>query len=814
MKTRVALAVAAVFCASFSFAADQAYQRPPKEILEVLDAPGLPFAIPSPDGKALVLATPLRYPPISDLAEPLLRLAGVRINPRNNAVHGSFYYARFAVKRLPDGPEVPVELPSGSRAGVPRWNPDATMFAFTNMTDTAVELWVADAKTARARRIQGVSLNPVLGFVFSWMPDQKSLLVKTVPNRGAEPKETAAPIGPHIEEGAAVRSASSTYEARDLLKTPHDADLFEHYATSQVALVDTATGAVTRIGPPDVLAKVQPAPGGAFVLVERVRRPYSYTRPYDRFPLEVEVWDMSGNVVEKLASLPLAEQVPIHGVRTGPRAHSWRPTAPATLTWAEALDDGDTYKKVPHHDRVVMKTIGGEPVELAKTANRFAGLDWIERGGLVFLADYDNDKHWVKVSLIDADNLAKPAREVWSRSTDDRYNSPGNPVYTMLPSGAFAVREHRGAIFLSGQGASPRGDRPFLDRLDLGTLKTERWFRSTADTLESYLGWIDPASRTFLTRRESVTDPPNVYLRTVNGRPGKPEAGEAAYRSTLKQITNFTDPTPQLRQISKRLVSYERPDGVKLSFTLYLPPGYKEGTRLPTLLWAYPLDYTDPSAAGQVAAAPQQFTSIFGTSPVFFALLGYAVLDNAAMPVVGPTETAYDTFIDQIVANAKAAIDKAVELGVTDPERVGVAGHSHGALMTANLLAWSDLFRAGIARSGAYNHTLRPFGFQNERRTLYKAKETYVRLSPLLNADKINEPLLLIHGERDANPGTVPMQSEKLFEALRGVGAQTRLVMLPLESHGYAARESVDHVLYEMVSWMDKYVKNAKPRAK
>ncbi|HEY0593831.1 MAG TPA: prolyl oligopeptidase family serine peptidase, partial [Thermoanaerobaculia bacterium] len=271
---------------------------------------------------------------------------------------------------------------------------------------------------------------------------------------------------------------------------------------------------------------------------------------------------------------------------------------------------------------------------------------------------------------------------------------------------------------------------------------------------------------------------------------------------------------PQLRKISKRLVSYERPDGVKLSFTLYLPPGYEEGTRLPTLLWAYPLDYTDPGAAGQVTATPQAFTEIRGTSPIFFALLGYAVLDETAMPVVGPAETAYDTFVEQIVANAQAAIDKAVALGVTDPERVGVGGHSHGALMTANLLAWSDLFRAGIARSGAYNHTLRPFGFQNERRTLYKARDTYVRLSPLLNADRINEPLLVIHGERDANPGTVPMQSEKLFEAVRGVGGEARLVMLPLESHGYAGRESIDHVLYEMVSWMEKYVKNAGPRTK
>jgi len=669
------------------------------------------------------------------------------------------------------------------------------------MTDTTVELWVGDVATAKVHLIDGIRLNPVLGYAIAWMPDQKTLLVKTVPaGRGMPPTEPRAPIGPRVEESGGVAAASSTYEARDLLRTPYDADLFEYYATAQLAIVDVTSGAATIVGSPDVLAKVQAAPGGQYVLVERVRRPYSFIRPYNRFPTEVEVWDTSGRKIETLASLPLAEQVPIHGVQTGPREHSWRPTAPATIVWAEALDEGDTYKKVPHHDRIMLKPVGGAAVELFQTEQRFSGLDWVERGGLALLTDYDDDRHWVRVFLLDADNRSAAPRLVWSLNSDDRYNDPGNPVYRMLPSGALAVREYRGAFFTSGEGASPEGNRPFLDRIDLSGLKTERLFRSSGESLESFLAWVNPAGGTFLTSRESPTDPPNVYLRTV----GEP---------TAQQLTRFPDPTPQLRQISKRLVTYQRPDSVKLSFTLYLPPGYKEGTRLPTVVWAYPLDYTDPSAAGQVTASPQEFTSIIGASPIFLALEGYAVLDNTAMPVVGPTETAYDTFIDQIVANARAAIDKAVELGVTDRDRVGVMGHSHGALMTANLLAWSDLFRAGVARSGAYNHTLRPFGFQNERRTLYQATDTYLKLSPLLHADRIHEPLLIIHGERDANPGTVPLQSEKLFEAIRGVGGTARYVVLPLESHGYAARESVEQTLYEMVTWFDRYVKNAPPRA-
>lgn len=132
--------------------------------------------------------------------------------------------------------------------------------------------------------------------------------------------------------------------------------------------------------------------------------------------------------------------------------------------------------------------------------------------------------------------------------------------------------------------------------------------------------------------------------------------------------------------------------------------------------------------------------------------------------------------------------------------------------MTANLLAHSDLFRAGIARSGAYNRTLTPFGFQSERRTFWEAPEMYAKVSPFWYADKIKEPILLIHGEADNNQGTFPIQSERMFAAIRGNGGTARLVMLPLEAHGYAAKESTEHTLFEMVQWFDKWVKNAKPR--
>ncbi|PWT80768.1 MAG: hypothetical protein C5B44_04860, partial [Acidobacteria bacterium] len=379
--------------------------------------------------------------------------------------------------------------------------------------------------------------------------------------------------------------------------------------------------------------------------------------------------------------------------------------------------------------------------------------------------------------------------------------------------GQRALLQNGDSIYLNGTGASPEGDRPFLDRFSLQTLKSERLFRSDANSYESVVGLLSEDGKQFVTRRESPTDPPNYFVRgSADAAAAGASMGDGAATSASRPLTQYPDPTPQLKGIKKQLVTYKRADGVQCSFTLYLPPNYKEGTRLPTVVWAYPLEFNDASTAGQVTGSTQRFTQILGPSHLFFLLEGYAVLDNATMPVVGDPETVNNTYVEQIVISAKAAIDKAVEMGVTDRDRVGVGGHSYGAFMTANLLAHSDLFRAGIARSGAYNRTLTPFGFQNERRTLWEAPDLYIKVSPFMNANKIKAPILMIHGEADDNTGTFPIQSERMYQALRGNGATVRLVMLPLEAHGYSGRESIEHVLYEMISWFDKYVKNAPPR--
>ncbi|HEY6803210.1 MAG TPA: prolyl oligopeptidase family serine peptidase [Pyrinomonadaceae bacterium] len=787
--------------AQISFAQD-GYKKPPKEVLDILNAPATPNASLSPTRDNLLLLTANRYPPLADLAQPMLRLAGRRINPASNSPHRAPYSIALSLKRIADASEIRIALPPNAKVSSVEWSEDGKHFAFLNTTTNRVEVWVGDTTTGKIQNLRGVTVNSAYGDPLAWMPDNRTLILQIIPpTRGPAPVEPLVPRGPNTQESSGKPGPVRTYE--DLLKTPHDEDLFEYYATSQLALVDISSAHVTPVGRPAMFQSVDVAPDGLHLLVTKIHRPFSYLFTDSSFPKDIEVWDTKGHVDYKVASLPLADQVPIDGVITGPRTIRWRPTEPATLIWVKALDDGNPKNKVDFRDSVLMlkAPFTAQPTEVFKTEQRFAGLTFGEKDGMALISDFERNKRWVRTFMISLDKPGAP-KLIWSRNQQDRYNDPGTPVTRAQAGGQRAIIQNGDWIYLNGAGASNDGDRPFLDRFNLQTLKSERIFRSENNCYESIVGLLDDGAKQFVTRRESPTDAPNYFVRN---------AGETA-AIPAKALTQYPDPTPQLRGITKQLVTYKRADGVQCSFTLYLPPGYKQGTRLPTVVWAYPLEFNDASTAGQVTGSTQRATQITGMSHLFFLMEGYAVLDNATMPVVGDPETVNNTYVEQIVMSAKAAIDKATEMGVTDPDRVGVGGHSYGAFMTANLLAHSDLFRAGIARSGAYNRTLTPFGFQNERRTLWEAPDLYLKVSPFMDADKINEPLLMTHGEADDNTGTFPIQSERMYQALKGQGATVRLVMLPFEAHGYTGRESIEHVLYEMISWFDKYVKNAPPR--
>ena len=816
----VAAAATAPVAAS-AVSAVRGYDLPQKNILDVLHAPSPPQPFVSPTRQAILLVSWQEFPPMSRVATPYLKLAGSRIEIANHSKHdtpggyGVTPCARtFELVSVPAGATTAVTLPAGACAARPYWSADGKRFAFANTARDAVELWVGDAATGALRKVPGVRLNPMLDNELQWMPDRRALLVKLVPdNLGAPPAEPLVPSGPSIQETGSGKGESSTYETRDTLKDKHDEDLFDYYAASQVALVDATTLAVTRVGKAGNIEQVDPAPDGQHLLVATLHKPYSYVTTAERFPREIEVWSIarrSAVTATTIASIPLTDRVPVAGVPTGPREFAWRDTDPATLVWAEALDGGDWKVKVPQRDKVMLQKapFTTPAVEIARTGQRFVGFAWTEQRDVALLQEYDENRHWRHTSLMDVDHPQVAPRVLWDLSSDEKYADPGSPVYRQQAGGQFLIRMQGDAIFLAGTGASADGDRPFLDRLDLKTQKSERLFRSDRDALERFVAFTGKDDQKFLTWHQSTTSPPNAFLRTLAGAaPASAPASEAAFASTRAAVTHIPDPTPAVRAIQKRLVRYKRADGVDLSFTLYTPPGYVEGTRVPTILYAYPLDFADASTAGQVSGSQATFTRL--RQYQLLLLAGYAIIDRASFPIVGDPKKAYDTYLEQLVADAKAAVDEAVRLGVADPDRIGVTGHSHGALMTANLLAHSDLFRAGVATSGSYNKTLTPFGFQSERRSVWEAPDVYSKVSPFFKADKMKLPILIMHGEDDANPGTTPLQATKLYEAIRGNGGTARLVMLPHEPHWYSAMESQEQQIYEMVRWFDMYVKNA-----
>jgi len=790
--------VVVVAAAAGPLAAQESYRRPPEPIASLVLAEDPPSASLCPDQRHLLLVRREPLPSIATLARPHLKLAGRRIDPRTHGPQLGAKITQLALRTLDRSHERVIAIVGADHLGQPVFSADGTRFALTNTRDEGIELWVGDTDNANPTRVGDVLLSSVLTTPLQFMPDQTTLLCALRIERAA-PRAPTAPSGPNISVAAGKRAPVRTWA--DLLENEHDCELLEHYGTVQLALVDTVTRSVRRVGKPALLDDVSPSPDGQFLLVQRLHRPFSFHVPANRFPTEVAVWSLRGDKVATIVDRPLADTVPIGGVVTGPRSVAWLPHSAHALWWIEALDGGDPRQTAERRDRVL---VADEPQAAPRpwfeTQHRCQGAQFGEDGATVLVSEFERDRRWLRTWRFDAKRRDAPGQLLVERSAQDAYGDPGRPVARVDAHGRTLLRMEGQALFLSGAGATPAGDRPFLDRWDLDSGGKQRLFTSADDRYENFVGFVGAGHDRLLVSSESPASPPNTWLV---------DAGSGSRTA----VTTFDDPlAAHLAGISKELLHYQRADGVPLSATLYLPAGHQAGQKLPMLMWAYPREFNQADDAGQVRGSPLRYTRMEGASHLFLLLAGYAVLDQVAMPIVGPVATANDTFLDQLTADAQAAIDAVVARGVADRDRIAIGGHSYGAFMTANLLAHTDLFRAGIARSGAYNRTLTPFGFQNEERTLWQAPETYARLSPFMYADKVNEPLLLIHGADDDNPGTFPIQSQRFFAALQGHGATARLVMLPHESHGYRAQESVLHVLAETIDWLDRWVKDAPAR--
>ena len=794
----------------------QGYQTPPPALQAIVDAPRAPVLCLSPRRNLAALLQTPPLPGISEVAQPELKLAGVRINPRTYSASRFAFSTGLTLLDMNTQMHTAVSgLPEPLRLADAAWSPDQRHLAFTHLdysdsVDSGVQLWLLDVEAASVRKISSQALSTVAGRGFAWLPDSSALLVQQKPaNLGPAPQASSIPSGPSQQDSVPGGGARQLRTYPDLLKNEADARLFDHYITVQLAMLDLAGGA-RLIGQPERFARVLLAPGGEYLLTQCLLHPYSYSVPASSFGKRIEVRDLTGTVVQLIANRPLEEGLPPgnDAVSCGVRDISWRVDAPATLVWAEAQDGGDPALAAEIRDIVYMRALpfAGPAQVLAKLASRYVGLAW-GRGDLALLTEHWHTTRAVKQWRIAPDDASAPLELMYAGSSEDRYNSPGSPVMQADSAGLPRLLIGQDdSILLDGAGASSDGDRPFIDRLNLQTKRKQRLFQSAAPYYENVIAVLSDDGMRLLTTREAPLERPNLYLRDLS----RPEGAQ------LTALTQFPHPLPQLMHVQKEQIRYARLDGVELTATLMLPPAYdaaRDGP-LPMLMWAYPQEFKSASVASQTTGSPYHFNAISYWGPAAFLAMGYAVLDNPSFPIVGSgAQEPNDTYLAQLVANAEAAVDEVVRRGVAERHRIAIGGHSYGAFMTGNLLAHTRLFRAGIARSGAYNRTLTPFGFQSEERPFWSAPAVYLAMSPFNNADKIQDAMLLIHGEQDNNPGTFPIQSERMFQAIKGLGGTARLVMLPNESHAYRARESILHMLYESNRWLDQYVRQALPFA-
>lgn len=782
---------------------DLKYQTPDEKIMELADVELAPSMRIDDKGEYIVLLSRNQYKSIAELSAPELRLAGLRINPKTNIGSRTYYYKSISVMKVGEKEELAINgLPENAQLANFSWSPDDTHMAFTNTTSNGVELWVLNVKEAKVKKLTSNNLNANMGRPFTWYRDSKNLLIKKLPadRKPLVDKAESVPIGPRVSVNEGQEAQNRTYQ--DLLTDKIDEANFEQLIRAEISTVDLA-GNENLWMDAKMYRSISFSPDGEYIMITTIDRPFSYLVPYYRFPTTYTVYSKDAKLIKTIEEVPLTEDIPkgFMSVRKGKRSLNWRNDKPATLVFAEALDGGNAEREVDRRDQVYIwnAPFNTEPKELVKTFNRYSGIMWAN-DELALVYDYWWNSRNLKAYFINPSNPSQEPVMVQDRNYQDKYNDPGSPATKENEYGREVMIANKDYIYLLGDGYSKDGILPFVDKMNIKTLKTERlWRAEKNDKLESISFAFDIKKGKILTRIESKNKYPNYYIRDIRKKDKK------------EPITFFKNPFESLKNIDKEVITYKRDDGVDLSATLYLPADYDKnsGEKLPMIMWAYPYEFKDKASAGQVTSSPNAFTYPWYGSPIFWVNKGYAILDDVAFPIIGEgDEEPNDTFIPQLVANAKAAIDAVDKMGYIDRARVAVGGHSYGAFMTANLLTHSELFAAGIARSGAYNRTLTPFGFQSEERNYWEAPEVYNTMSPFQNSNKMKGNLLLIHGEADNNSGTYPMQSERYFNALKGLGANVRLVMLPKEAHGYRARESVLHVLWEQDQWLEKYLKN------
>ena len=780
------------------------YQIPKKEILDLVDVDRAPSVLKDEKNNYMVFVYRPEYKSIDELSQKEMRLGGLRVNPHLNIGSRTTYYNKVKILRLKKGDKSPIEvkgLPTNPKLSNFVYSPDQSKIAMINTTSDRLELWVLNIEKALARRINTPSLNATLGSVINWFSDNKSLLIKIRPENSniIIDQENMTPTGPTITENMGDKAQNRTYQ--DLLKNITDENNFEQLSRSKLIKV-SLKGKISQWLEEKMYRSISFSPDGKYVLVNIIKKPFSYIVTYSRFPNETLVYDLNGKFIKKIAESSLLEVLPkgFMATKEGKRSISWRNDLPSSLRYIEALDGGDPSVEVDYRDKLMNwdAPFNKNPEFLIKTRNRINSINWGNENFAIVRDIWWNNRN-TKTYLFNPSNSNVKPKIISDRNYQDIYSNPGSYVTKRNDYNRSVLLIKNNNLFRIADGFSKEGQFPYVEKLNINDLSTTTIYKSDYKTKFENIIDFDFEKNELFVRIESKQDFPNYYFRKLSKN------------NTLDQITFFKNPFESLKKVSKETITYKREDGLDLSGVLYLPPGYDKTKpeRKPMILWAYPREYKDKNSASQKTNNPNRFIYPSWASPIYWVTQGYVLLDRASFPIIGEKDVEpNDSFRKQLVSNAKAAIDELDKKGYIDPKKVAVGGHSYGAFMVANLLSHSNLFSAGIARSGAYNRTLTPFGFQSEERTYWEAPEVYYSMSPFMHADKMKTPLLLIHGEADNNSGTYPMQSKRYFNALKGLGATVRLVMFPKESHGYRAKETILHLLWEQDQWLEKYLKN------
>jgi len=843
--------------------ASESYLRPPDRIAKLVQAPwwkNTTLADPSPDRTHFVRLESEGMPSLASFARPHLNLGGLQIDPAANRARALTTRAATGLELVGiDGRGVQVKLPAGTTVSDPAWSPDGSRIAFLVHSDRATHVYVADVASGRSREVSRTPVLATLTTSLEWLPDGSGLVTVLVPaDRGAPPADPKVATGPEVRLSQPGDNQMWTYPT--LLQTPHDKALLAYYTTGQLAVLGVDGRSERRIGAPAMIKSFDAGMDGTYFLVTVMTRPFSYLVPVGQFGQKQEIWDASGKVLATLTTTPLDTGIkPDSATRARremePRDPTWRPDG-AGLSFLELAprkaeadsggarsgvgagaggdsgSDGEANPRGRRGDRVMLwappfDSASLHPVYEAHA--RMTDVNYTSSPDLVLVTEgstrqgrprFAPDEGEGRGGKVYAVYLSRPdtTYPIATYRADDFYGHPGTLLTRGAPprlGGFYAPREsaHQpilaqlssdgGSVFLQGTLYSKKpledGPQEFIDRVEIETGKKTRVYEGEAgDTYENVVAALDDDATRLVVSRQSATTVPDFYLRDVGS-------------GNLTALTHNTDYAPEITHAPTRVLTVKRLDGIEVQIKVTFPPGYHGETRLPALLWFYPMEYTDQEHYDESNRDYNKnaFPRLGVRSMVYFVELGYAVVEPDA-PIIGDAGEMNDHYVNDLRNDLAAVVDELDRDGDIDRQRLAVGGHSYGAFSTANALVHTPFFKAGIAGDGNYNRTLTPFRFQTERRNLWEDFDLYHAMSPLFFADQLNGALLMYHGLADQNPGTFPIHSKRMFDALNYLGKTAALYYYPYENHGPATESTILDLWSRWTAWLDLYVKHAR----